>query len=56
MPLYENSRNAENRILLKEDGKNAIVFGAERIVSRIVEAVSELRKAGNTRLTLAFEG
>jgi hypothetical protein len=56
MPLYENSRNAENRILVKDDWKNAIVFGTDETVSRIVEAVSELGKAENPRPALAFEG
>jgi hypothetical protein len=56
MPLYENSRNAENRINIKDGWKNAIIFGTEETLSRIAEKVQELRKRENRRVTLAFEG
>jgi hypothetical protein len=56
MPLNEDSRNAENRILVKDDWKNAIVFGTEGTVKRIAEAVKELGNKGKYRPALAFDG
>ena len=35
MPLYENDRNAENRIKVKKEWSDAVVFGTGETLSEI---------------------
>lgn len=40
MPLYEDRANAENRISVSEDAKNALIFGTERVIDSISNAIA----------------
>ncbi|TFG60185.1 MAG: hypothetical protein E4H36_12495, partial [Spirochaetales bacterium] len=56
MPLYENERNAENRIMVTEELRNAVIFGTRDVTGFFADAVSALRKKLGRRVLIAFDG
>ena len=56
MPLYENERNAENRIKVKKAFSNAVVFGTKDTLARIIQAIRSQNRAKKRTVTVAFEG
>jgi hypothetical protein len=56
MPLYENERNAVNRIRVAKEHGEAVVFGTEAVVARIVETLAAECRRKKRRITAAFEG
>lgn len=56
MPLYENTRNAENRISVKEEWRDAVVFGTESTLARIVGLAGRHGREKRRCATAAFEG
>ena len=45
MPLYENDRNAQNRIKVKKEWKDAVVFGMDNTIEEIVAKINEKFKS-----------
>ncbi|MGI6112947.1 MAG: hypothetical protein ACOYEJ_02355 [Mahellales bacterium] len=56
MPLYENRRNAENRIKIKDEWKEAIVFGSDNTLTKIIDVIKEERAKRGKGVTIAFDG
>ena len=56
MPLYENERNAVNRIRVKKEHADAVVFGTEAVLARIVAALADESRKRKRQVTVAFEG
>ena len=56
MPLYENDRNAENRIRIKKEWSDAVVFGKKDTLSEMCrvyrKTIAELKRS----ITVAFDG
>ena len=56
MPLYENDRNAENRIRVKKEWKDAVIFGTDETVSAICRVYREALSEQKRSITVAFDG
>jgi hypothetical protein len=56
MPLYENERNAANRIRVKKEHADAVVFGTEAVMARIVAVLADESRKRKRQVTVAFEG
>lgn len=56
MALYENYQNAENRISIKEEWKNSLVFGTDNVLAEMANAIKECSIRENRPVTVAFEG
>jgi hypothetical protein len=55
MPLYESKKNAENRITLKPEWRDAIVIGPDAVVKAIIHLLAARRGPGKP-LRVAFDG
>jgi hypothetical protein len=56
MPLYENDRNAVNRIEVKKEWSDAVYFSTEKTLEHITSLVREVISEKGRCITLAFEG
>ncbi len=56
MPLYENSKNAENIIKVSEEAKNAVLFGAEKTIENIADSLKAQSENSNRTIIVAFDG
>lgn len=56
MPLYENERNAENRIKVPEEVRNAVVFGTREVAGCFVDAIAALRENLGRTVLISFDG
>ena len=56
MPLYENERNAVNRIRVKKEHAEAVVFGSEAVLARIAATLADESRKRKRRVAVAFEG
>ena len=56
MPLYENDRNAENRIKVKKKWSDAVVFGAGETLSEMCRVYRDTFSEQKRSITLAFDG
>ncbi len=50
MPLYEDRRNAENRIKISNDAKDSIIFGSDNVIASIAESKKD--QDGKMRISL----
>ena len=56
MPLYENDRNAENRIKVKKEWSDAIVFGSQETLNAMIEVFRDFMEKNKSCVRVAFEG
>jgi hypothetical protein len=56
MPLYENERNAENRIKVKKEWSDSVVFGTAETMAGMCEAFRAMLKKNRRSVTVAFDG
>jgi len=56
MPLYENERNAENKIKVKKAWSNAVVFGTQDTLAEMVRAIRAASRKHKRTVTIALEG
>lgn len=56
MPLYENERNAENRIKIKKQWQDAVIFGTEGTTKKVIELIKEHNSKTKHTITIAFCG
>ena len=56
MPLYENDRNAENRIKVKKKWSDAVVFGAGETLSEMCRVYRDTLSEQKRSITVAFDG
>ncbi len=54
MPLYESRTNAENRIQVNPEHRDAILFGPDNVCDQIITTVSRSRR--KNALRIAFDG
>jgi len=56
MPLYENDRNAQNRIKVKKEWSDAVVFGTYNTINYITSRINEKLETSKKTVTVAFDG
>ena len=56
MPLYEDRRNAENKIKVSSEVSESIIFGAEKTMIRLVELIKELNAKNGKTAVIALDG
>jgi hypothetical protein len=56
MPLYENDRNAENRIKVKKEWSDAVVFGTSEVLAEMCRTLRNSFSVKKRCVTVAFDG
>jgi hypothetical protein len=56
MPLYENERNAVNRIRVDKEHVDAVTLGTDAVLEKIVAALAAESRKRKRRIAVAFEG
>jgi len=55
MPLYEDRTNSENRIKVKDETKNSIVCGNEKVSNEILKIITKLKNAKGSTVKIAID-
>ena len=56
MPLYEDRKNAKNKIKVKAETKNSIISGNSEVSSKIVEIYKAQKTKNSTAVKIALDG
>jgi hypothetical protein len=56
MPLYENERNAENRIEVRRVWRDAVIFGTDETIAKIAGVVKQECERLKRPVSVAFDG
>lgn len=56
MSLYENKVNAENKIEVSTETKEALIFGTEEVFKNIIQTIRNLINLKGRPVAIAFDG
>jgi len=56
MPLYENDRNAHNRIKVKKEWSDVVVFGTDDTIGEITARIGKKFQSSKKTVVVAFDG
>ncbi|HEY5583210.1 MAG TPA: hypothetical protein VIK78_01810 [Ruminiclostridium sp.] len=56
MPLYEDRRNAENKIKVSKEVSNSIIFGAEKTIDRLLDLIKDLNAKNGKAAVIVLDG
>lgn len=56
MPLYEDRRNAENRISVSQEIADSLVLGPKNVLQTILSAIQQKSRQAGSAISVAFDG